>query len=718
MSDSELTSGGSTARPEMNAAQVDALHAQSIYWVLVVDERAAKRFAVSRSLASVRGLEVVECESADQALEMLTQLDFSLVLMDAEIPGVDGHALARSISGAEVRPVPVMMFTGQGTLAAEQAYDAGAVDFIVKPIAPHILRNKVSQFLKLLAVKSQLAYATEQTEAVLNAVGDGVMEIDAFGRVGYVNETALTLLGVEHGMVEDTLVGAWFKRRSGRVDREWLMGLSAEAAGGSPVTVQNLYMLRDGIQVPVEWTCAVARSPDGMLIVLFRDISERLETENRLIRLANYDPLTQLHNRAAFHDCLQRAISRSARFASSVAVLMLDLDHFKHVNDTLGHDVGDALLVEVSRRLKALLRKSDTGARLGGDEFVLILEDTSISTADVYEVAERVVRVVAQPFAMGDTQLEIETSCGIALCHGGDVDLQTMVKRADIALYSAKAAGRNTFRLYHEHMSESTEHNARLERQIRRLVSGGHLQVSYQPQMSLTGGLRGFEALLRWPDDVADESMTVTEFIQVAEQSTLIEQVGDLVLDTVCGDMTTWMERLTELDLSIAINVSMREIASQGFAEKVLRAVESHDPHRIKIEISESRIPHDRARLQDVLQDLQAHGFRLSLDDFGTGYSSLAHLQQISVDELKIDRYFVSQLGIDEKNDTLVGAIIAMALSFGIELVAEGVETEDQSLWLRTMGCDMQQGFLFGSAMCASDVEALLTEVADGQPEL
>ena len=249
-----------------------------------------------------------------------------------------------------------------------------------------------------------------------------------------------------------------------------------------------------------------------------------------------------------------------------------------------------ALLVEVSSRLKSLLRKSDNGARLGGDEFVLILEDTSISAADVYEIAERVVRVVAAPFAVGDTELEVETSCGIALCHSRDVDLKTIVKRAEIALYSAKAAGRNTFRLYHEHMSESTELNARLERQIRRLVSGGHLQGCYQPQMSLTGGLRGFQALLRWPDDASNESMTVVDFIRVAEQSSLIEQVGDLVRDTVCNDMTTWMERLTELDLSVAINFSMLEIAGAGFAEKVLRAVESHDiePHRLKIEISES----------------------------------------------------------------------------------------------------------------------------------
>ena len=450
--------------------------------------------------------------------------------------------------------------------------------------------------------------------------------------------------------------------------------------------------------------------PGRLLIVLFRDITERLETENRLIRLANYDPLTQLHNRAALHDCLQRAISRSARFASSVAVLMLDLDHFKHVNDTLGHDVGDALLVEVSQRLKGLLRQSDTGARLGGDEFVLILEDTALSTSDVYDVAERVVKVVAAPYRIGELQLEVETSCGIALCHDGDTDLKTTVKRADIALYAAKEAGRNTFRLYHKHMSASTEHNARLERQIRRLVHDNHLQVCFQPQISLKDGLRGFEALLRWPDGTTVESMTVDEFVHVAEQSTLIEQVGEFVLETVCAQMAEWMDLLTELNLSIAINVSMRELANPLFAEKVIRIVDAHDIdlQRIKIEISESTIPLDQARMLNVLAEFQAHGFRLSLDDFGTGYSSLLHLQKIALDELKIDQYFISQLGLDEKNDTLVSAIIAMAFSFGIDLIAEGVENEDQSLWLRTMGCDVQQGFLFGHAISAEQAGELM----------
>ncbi len=716
MSDGDLGPVEARARPETGPVRMDGLYVDAVYWVLVVDDREANRFALRKSLESVRGLDVVECEDGAQALELLAQVDFSLVLLDADMPGVDGYEVARSIANMELRrQVPVIMLTGQGTLAAERAYDAGAVDFIVKPVAPDILRNKVTQFLKLLSVKSQLAFATEQQEALLNAVGDGVMEIDAFGRIAYVNETALNLLGSEHGLVEDSLVESWFERGTGAVDRDWLLTLSAQAASGLPVTVGNIFMSQGEVRTPVEWTCAVSRGSDGMLIVLFRDITERLETEKRLIRLANYDPLTQLHNRAAFHDCLQRAISRSARFASSVAVLMLDLDHFKHVNDTLGHDVGDALLVEVSARLKGLLRQSDTGARLGGDEFVLILEDTALSNSDVYEVAERIVSVVAEPYSIDGMQLEIETSCGIALCHAGDTDLKTVVKRADIALYAAKAAGRNTFRLYHKHMSESTEHNARLERQIRRMVHDGNLQVCYQPQMSLTDGLRGFEALLRWPDGTTTESMTVDEFIQMAEQSTLIEQVGEFVMETVCAQMAEWVDMLTELNLSVAINVSMRELANPLFAEKVLRVVEAHDvdPQRIKIEISESAIPLDRARMLDALQEFQALGFRLSLDDFGTGYSYLLHLQKIALDELKIDRCFISQLGLDEKNDTLVDAIIAMAFSFGIDLIAEGVENEDQSLWLRTMGCDVQQGFLFGAAMSAERAGELMARVGN-----
>ena len=246
-----------------------------------------------------------------------------------------------------------------------------------------------------------------------------------------------------------------------------------------------------------------------------------------------------------------------------------------------------------------------------------------MSTSDVYDVAERVVKVVAAPYRIGEPQLEVETSCGIALCHDGDTDLKTIVKRAEIALYAAKAAGRNTFRLYHKHMSASTEHNARLERQIRRLVHDNHLQVCFQPQISLKDGLRGFEALLRWPDGTTVESMTVDEFVHVAEQSTLIEQVGEFVLETVCAQMAEWMDLLTELNLSIAINVSMRELANPLFAEKVIRIVDAHDidPQRIKIEISESTIPLDQARMLNVLAEFQAHGFRLSLDDFGTGYS-------------------------------------------------------------------------------------------------
>ncbi|MBV8679837.1 MAG: EAL domain-containing protein [Aquitalea sp.] len=454
-----------------------------------------------------------------------------------------------------------------------------------------------------------------------------------------------------------------------------------------------------------EWlNISVLTDDDGRIthyVALFTDISERKEHEARIQHLAEFDALTDLPNRILVNDRLQQAIRQAERHGGQLAVLFVDLDHFKNINDTLGHNSGDELLQQVAGRLCSAVRELDTVGRTGGDEFVLILP--AIEQPDeAAQVAERILRAMKKPFELGGNTLVVGCSIGISLLPNDGQDIQSLLMNADLAMYHAKAHGRNTFRFYTREMNTQVADRLQLENRLRRALDQNELFLLYQPQYDIASQtLIGCEVLLRWQDPTEGLIMP-GRFIPVAEDSGLIVPLGSWVLQQACQQMARWLEQGLQLP-KIAVNVSARQLARQDFIDEVSAALQASGlpGHYLEIEVTESTLMEDAKQAARQLAILKAMGIRLSVDDFGTGYSSLAYLKRFAPDTVKIDRSFVSNLPTDSEDAAIVSAIIHLARALGMNTLAEGVETEAQRAFLQQLGCEGMQGYLLGRPLDA-----------------
>lgn len=445
---------------------------------------------------------------------------------------------------------------------------------------------------------------------------------------------------------------------------------------------------------------APLNSRSGVMCIV-RDITRRKELEGRLMHQATHDALTGLPNRALFLDRLHQAKARIPRHGGVFAVMLLDLDHFKKVNDSLGHPAGDDLLRQVAERLRGVLRAEDTVARLGGDEFVILTQDLQ-DNGDAALIAEKIVQSLAAPFLLGGREVVIGASLGIAL-YPLDADAcDDLLRNADIALYKAKEDGRNTFRFYSRAMDEEAQARLGLEQGLRHAIEKGEFVLHYQPQMTRPGRLLGAEVLLRWRHD--GQWIPPDRFIPLAEETGLINPIGEWVLRTACMQAARWKQEGLLLD-RLAINVSARQFHQPDFIDRLKRILEETGwpASRLELEITESTLMDAPEASARALQAIDALGARLAVDDFGTGYSSLAYLKHFHIDTLKIDRSFIRDLPDDENNAAIVEAIIAMARSLALETVAEGVETEAQRAWLVDRRCHVFQGWLFSKPLPAED---------------
>ena len=420
--------------------------------------------------------------------------------------------------------------------------------------------------------------------------------------------------------------------------------------------------------------------------------------------LAFHDSLTGLPNRALFEDRLDHALSRRD---SSVAVLLLDLDRFKNINDTLGHQAGDALIRDFGRRLADLVRSEDTIARLGGDEFAIIVEGARRS--EIERLARRILSDIRRPFEIVGTQAYVGVSLGIALSEARGTDRLELIRRADIALYRAKDGGRNGYRLFSSDMDASVKMRSAIEDDLREaLASGSSLAVHYQPQVGASGAVIGLEALLRWNHPVRGR-VSPEQFIPIAEDSGLILPLGEWVLREACLASRRWP------DLFIAVNLSPVQFRAASFFETLMRIVRSTGarPEAIQLEVTERVLLDDDDAIKAVLSKLRAAGFTIVLDDFGTGYSSLSYLRKFEVDKLKIDRSFVQHLGDASDSGAIISAVLALGRAMGLAVAAEGVETAEQRSFLASAGCKEMQGYLFSEALPEAELAALL-----GRPSL
>jgi diguanylate cyclase (GGDEF)-like protein/PAS domain S-box-containing protein len=444
------------------------------------------------------------------------------------------------------------------------------------------------------------------------------------------------------------------------------------------------------------------------------DAIERERTEERIRHQALHDSLTALPNRTLLLERLHHWRERARRTNALAALLFIDLDHFKLVNDGLGHEVGDALLANVASRLTAAVRSTDTVARLGGDEFVILREDLS-GEDGAFEPVERVLAALEAPFEVRGHRRHVTASIGVAL---GDhtVEPHVLLRNADAAMYRAKERGRARFELFDDVMHEQALRRLEIEHDLQLAIECGELFNAYQPIVSAAdGGLVGFEALVRWHHPERGV-VPPLDFVPVAEQTGLIVRIGDLVLGEACRQMVRWDEEgLVAGDTRINVNLSPRQVSDPGFVDSVraVLAASGLDPHRLSLEITETVLIDDTTVALETLGELRELGVRLVLDDFGTRYSSLAYVKRFPIDVLKIDRSFVGGLGLNSEDSAIVAAVISMGAALGVRTVAEGVETEEQAERLRALGCDLAQGYLFGRPLDAAAATAQLVRSVD-----
>jgi diguanylate cyclase (GGDEF)-like protein/PAS domain S-box-containing protein len=460
---------------------------------------------------------------------------------------------------------------------------------------------------------------------------------------------------------------------------------------------------KDGTALTVEAHWTLVQDEDGRpqsIFAIKTDITPRKAAEREILTLAFYDPLTKLPNRLLLADRLQHALEKSARTGSEGALLFIDLDNFKTINDTLGHDMGDLLLQQVALRLVGCVRKSDTVARLGGDEFVVMLENVGAAPAVAAErvraVGEKILAALNRPFRFDDYEYHSTPSIGIAVFQDHEHNVGELLKRADLAMYQAKAAGRNTLRFFDPAMQAAASARAALEADLRQALREKQFLLHFQPQVQGAGRVTGVEALVRWRHPRRG-MVSPAEFIPLAEETGLILCLGQWVLETACAQLTAWGKRADRAHLTMAVNVSARQFRHPDFMDQVLAVLErtGADPHKLKLELTESVLVDNVDETIARMSALKAKGVGFSLDDFGTGYSSLSYLKRLPLDALKIDRSFVSDVLSDPNDGAIARTIIALAQSLGLAVVAEGVETEAQRDFLARHGCDAYQGYLF-----------------------
>ncbi|HEY8118978.1 MAG TPA: EAL domain-containing protein [Methylophilaceae bacterium] len=472
----------------------------------------------------------------------------------------------------------------------------------------------------------------------------------------------------------------------------------------------------DGSEFPVELTITSLREKGLPLVTGFiRDITDRKKAEEEIRNLAFFDALTSLPNRRLLLDRLQQALVTSARTQSYGAVLFIDLDNFKTLNDSRGHEMGDLLLIEVANRLRRCVRAEDTVSRLGGDEFVVILEDLSEdpeqALAQVGVIGEKILNAINEPYLLRETEHHNTSSIGISLFSGRDVVVDELLKRSDTAMYQAKAAGRNTLRFFDPAMQASLEKRIRLESQLRFALAQQQLRIYYQVQVDVSRHVFGAEALLRW-EHPQHGLMMPTEFIAVAEDSGLIIPIGYWVLQQACQQLKRWEADDHCRHIQLAVNVSARRFRQPDFVDEIKQHIQisGANPTLLKLELTESVVLDNIPDTVEKMHALRELGVQFAMDDFGTGYSSLAYLKQLPLTQVKIDQSFVRDIAIDPNDAAIVQAIIGMSSTLSLSVIAEGVETEQQLELLKQYGCEQFQGYLFSKPVPVEALEKILHE--------
>jgi diguanylate cyclase (GGDEF)-like protein/PAS domain S-box-containing protein len=695
--------------------------------ILVVDDDAGKRLSI-RTVLTPLGHRIVEVESGRAALRAVSRESFAIILMDVRMPTLDGYETARLIrERGQTRLTPIIFITAsveQHPRATDTAYASGAIDFIFTPIIPDVLRAKVSTFVEMYVQSQELKSSLESitglhaalresealAQAVLQNVADGIVTVDEAGQIESFNRSARRLFGYTEAEVIGQPLGLIIPanqppdvRTRPPADPALVEG---EGTGVEPV--ETVGRRKDGSTFPMDLDTSEMRIGERTLVIgCIRDISERKAHLEELGQQALHDPLTGLPNRTLFGDRVNQAIASGERAGEPRVVLLLDLNGFKEVNDTLGHDRGDLLLIEVGRRIVAALRKTDTVARLGGDEFGILLHGAT-DLAAAATSAFKIEQSLAAGFTIDGQVIQTTLSIGIALFPQHGSSTPELLRHADLAMYDAKRSGTG-HAVFDAAQETEMADSLTLLADLRDCVARGELVVHYQPQIDLaTRRTTGVEALVRWQHPTFG-LLQPADFLPQMEGSALLAPLTRWVLNEALHQQQSW--RIDGMDLTMAVNISARTLKpADGLPGTLaeLTGIWGTFSERLTLELTESALlegagPNVLARLHDV-------GAKVSIDDFGIGYSSLTYLQHLAVDQLKIDRSFVIDLASAPGNAVIVRSTIDLAHNLGLTVIAEGVEDDSTLDALVEYGCDSAQGFLFTPALAADELTTWLAE--------
>lgn len=558
----------------------------------------------------------------------------------------------------------------------------------------------------------------EKLRAVVEGALDAILTVDESGHLVEFNPAAERIFGYSKNQVigrplGEVIIPPAHRKSHSKAHQQFVM------TGKKHIFDRRLEMTAmrsDGTEFPVELTITSLKDKGLPFVTGFiRDITDSKKAEKEIHQLAFYDGLTGLPNRRLFQDRLNQVLISKSRAKNYGAILFIDLDNFKILNDSRGHDVGDLLLVEVAERLNVCLRAEDTVARLGGDEFVIILdsldEDLQQSLILAGGVADKVLQAINEPYIIKEIEHHNSSSIGVSIFSAIDQNGDEVLKRADTAMYEAKLAGKNVIRFFDPAMQVAVEKRVEMELQLRGALLRKQLRLDYQTQVDDLGNVLGVEALLRWHNKDHHVVMP-TQFIPLAEETGLIIPIGDWVLSSVCHQLKAWEANDYTRNLHIAVNVSVKQFRQEDFVSKLKDMIETLDinPDMLKLEVTESVAMDDIDDTITKMRDLRAIGLRLAIDDFGTGYSSFSYLRQLPFSQIKIDRSFVKDITTDMSAETIVNAIVLMTKAMGIKVVAEGVETKAQFELLKKHGCDQFQGYFFGKPATIEVIEQMLKD--------
>lgn len=704
--------------------------------ILVVDD---ERINLKLIEGILKGddLNVVVASSGPEALKKLKNRDFAVALLDVMMPGMDGFELAEELRSTEAaRNVPIIFITA---ISKEQrhvfrGYELGAVDYLFKPVEPEILRGKVSIFADLHRKKRSLEETTERLESSIAELEESRIAlenseqryrmvadynydweswVDPDGQSIYVSPSCERISGYDaNRFLEDA---EFFQRLIHPDDLPvWDNFMQDHSEDSGEELDFRIYHKN----ARVKWVSLVKNAIEdeegkslGIRMSL-RDVTNRKQMEEQLKYSTLHDPLTGLPNRALFLDRVGRAVDRSKRKQHYFAVLFINLDRFQVFNDHYGHSVGDKILVGVGARLSMAVRTVDTVARFGGDEFVILIEEM-VRKTDVTDLVKGVQDAFSEPIEIDGVEFNVTASMGLDVTKNGDGDRDALVHNSQLAMYKAKEGGKKRYVVYNKKMREGVINVLAVENDLQRALKAREFEAYFQPLVNLAdGSLYGFEALARWNHPTRG-MVSPGEFIPVAEETGLIVELGAQILEDACSTLNSWRDKFPLAnDLTMAVNISAKQFGESTLVPEVKKILDKSGlpPQYLKLEITETVVMLDAMESSNRLNLLKSLGILLSIDDFGTGYSSMSYLQKFPMDQLKVDLSFVQRMEKGPENIEIVRAIVNMAHSLRLRVVAEGIETERQRDLLYSLQCDYGQGYLYSKPLQRKDAEEFVKD--------